>query len=184
MKRTLLAAGAAALLIAGSVGVQEANAQVRIRSGVHHGGHYHGGGGYYRSGYWNGGGWGWGAGALLGATAALATAPLWAATGGYGYGYGYPYYSAGYYPAYDYGYAGYGYGYPAYYDGGYYGGYAAPVVYTTRVRPRRIVYAGPRRVIRANYVQRGRYVTYAPRAQRVIVRGGARPGIHRASMRY
>lgn len=153
MKKIMLATAAAAALLTGAASWQPAQAQVR---------HYHNGG-YYGGGYY-GGGWGWnnpvafGAGAIVGTAAAIATAPLWAATNGYGYGYDY---APAYYPA-GYGY-GYGYAEPVYAP--------APVVYRTRVAPRRIVYTqrvAPRRVIYTNRVVAPRRVIRAN--QRVIVR--------------
>ena len=89
MKKIMLATAAAAALLTGAATWQPAEAQVRYVTRHHHG--------YY------GGGWGWnnpvafGAGAIVGTAAALATAPLWAATGGYGYGYDYGYAPAYYY---------------------------------------------------------------------------------------
>src|SRR5512137_1352385 len=120
MKKIMLATAAAAALLTGAASWQPAEAQVRYASGYNHG--------YY------GGGWGWnnpvafGAGAIVGTAAAIATAPLWAATGGYGYGYDYGY-APVYYPAYVYD---YGYAQPIYASG--------PVVYRTRIAPRRVVY--------------------------------------------
>src|SRR5512137_2000365 len=123
MKKIMLATAAAAALLTGAASWQPAEAQVRYASGYNHG--------YY------GGGWGWnnpvavGAGAIVGTAAAIATAPLWAATGGYGYGY-------------DYGYA------PAIYASG-------PVVYRTRIAPRRVVYrtryVEPRRIVHRGVIR-------------------------------
>jgi hypothetical protein len=148
MKKMMLATAAAVALVTGAATWQPAEAQTRYVR------HHHG---YHHSG------WVWsnpvaiGAGAIVGTAAALATAPLWAATGAPFHGYNYAY-APGYYDD-GYGY-GYGYGAPIY--------AAAPVVYTTRVAPRRVVYTqrvAPRRVVYTNR-------TVAPRraVSRTVVR--------------
>ena len=143
MKKIMLATAAAAALVTGAATFQPAEAQVRYGTRYHHYHHgYHGGWGYNPIG--------WGAGAVIGTAAALATAPLWAASGPY---YGYDY---GYYPAYGYG---YGYADPIYAP--------APVVYRTGVAPRRVVYrtryVAPRRTVTRTVVRADRPV----RAERV-----------------
>lgn len=226
MKRNLMIAAAAGALLLGAGAMQPAEAQqrgaVRVSSGQHWGGPVAGRnwvrgpirahrivyrGGYYGGG-WGGGGWdGWGGGwgfgpaALLGGIAALATAPLWMAgggffPGGYGYDYGYGAYPVAYGGGYPIGYGGYapvayGSAYPVYYAAPRYVTYAPRrVIYTRRViAPRNVVrvrYAQPRRVVvqRAGFrpqVQRIQPQRMQP--QRVMIRDGARRGGGRVIVR-
>lgn len=156
MKKIVLATAAAAAVLTGAAAWQPADAQTRYAR--HHDG------------------WVWnnpvaiGAGAIVGTAAALATAPLWAVAGGPYYGYDYAY-APGYYPAYGYG---YGYAPPVYAP--------APVVYTTRVAPRRVVYrtrtVAPRRVVRSPRV-------VAPRraVTRTVIHADRRAPVQRGGLR-